>query len=88
MTAPPTFTREDQPPEIVALAGAWLATELGDGYAYLRSKRELARKSPGRVESIGLQTSSWSRTGQGTWVYPRLTITDSRVSKWQATQRL
>ena len=85
---PPSFTDRDKPPEIVAEAGAWLATQIGDGYVYIRSKRELVRKSPGRAETIGLQTSSWSRTGQGTWVNPRLTVTDARVKEWQAARQL
>jgi hypothetical protein len=84
----PEFSATDQPGEIVAAAGEWLASELGDGFKYLRSKRELTRKTTGRVETFVLQTSTWSRTGQGTWVTVRITVRDDRVRKWQAEHLL
>ena len=88
MNQAPQFSATDEPAEIVAAAGEWLAQELGDGFKYLKSKREISRKSGGRTESIILQTSSWSRTGQGTWVTPRILVRDDRVRKWQAERRL
>jgi hypothetical protein len=84
----PQFSATDEPAEIVAAAGEWLAPELGDGFKYLKAKREISRKAGGRTESIILQTSSWSRTGQGTWVTPRILVRDDRVRKWQAERRL
>ncbi len=79
----PRFRADEPPPAIVNRAGEWLAEQLLDGFKYLRSKREVVRRGSGRTEGIGLQTSSWSRQGQGTWVEPRVWVTDAKVSSWQ-----
>jgi hypothetical protein len=88
LTQVPQFSDTDEPGKVVAEAGEWLASELSDGFKYLRSKREITRKAAGRSETIILQTSSWSRTAEGTWVTPRITVSDDRVRKWQAERRL
>lgn len=79
----PQFSSEQPPSAIVAEAGGWLAAKWGNGARYLRQKREVVRKVSGRAEGITLQTSSWSRAGQGTWVSPRIWVTDRQVDAWQ-----
>jgi len=88
LTQVPQFSETDGPGKVVAAAGEWLASELSDGFKYLRSKRQISRKAAGRSETIVLQTSSWSRTGEGTWVYPRIMVSDDRLRKWQAERQL
>jgi hypothetical protein len=83
MTAVPQFSPEQSPPAIVAEAGEWLAVKWGNGARYMRSKREVVRKVSGRAEGITLQTSRYSRAGQGTWVSPRIWVTDQQVDEWQ-----
>ncbi len=83
MTAMPQFSPEQPPSAIVAEAGEWLAAKWGNDARYMRSRREVVRSVGGRAEGITLQTSSWSRAGQGTWVSPRIWVTDRQVRKWQ-----
>ena len=83
MTTVPNFSPDQPPSVVVAAAGEWLAAQIGDGARYLRSKRDVVRKVAGRAAGIGLQTSSWSRTGQGTWISPRIWVTDAHVNAWQ-----
>ena len=82
MSDPPAFTAEDKPKSIVAGAGAWLAREMGDGFTFKRSRQELARLVGGRTEAIVLQSSTWSRGGEGTWVAARVIVTDQHVRDW------
>ena len=88
MSQVPQFSGNDTPAAILDAAGGWLASELNDEFRYLKSKREITRKAAGHSETIVLQTSSRSRTGEGTWVTPRITVNDDRVRKWQAERRL
>jgi len=88
VTNPPAFAPSDSPPAIVAAAGDWLANELGGGFAYLRSKRQIVHRRAGRAESIELQTSPRSRAGETTTVMPRLIMTDSYVRAWQKGKSL
>jgi hypothetical protein len=83
MSQSPEFGRHQRPAEIVAAAGEWLAGQVGEGARYIRSRRAVEQKIEGRVYGIGLQTSTWSRAGQGTWVTPRIWVTDARVADWQ-----
>jgi hypothetical protein len=83
MAAVPQFSADQPPSVIVAEAGEWLAAQWGSGARYLRKKRELVHKVGGRAEGVTLQTSSWSRAGEGTWVSPRIWVTDSQVDVWQ-----
>jgi hypothetical protein len=83
MAAVPQFSSEQPPSAIVAEAGEWLAAKWGNGARYLRQKREVVRRVSGRAEGITLQTSSRSRAGMGTWVWPRIWVTDRQVDVWQ-----
>src|SRR5262249_25594133 len=83
MSEAPQFHADQKPAEIVAAAGDWLAGQLGGGARYVRSRRAVERTVADRVQGIGLQTSSSSRAGQGTWVSPRIWVTDARVAAWQ-----
>jgi hypothetical protein len=68
--------------------GAWLADQIGDGARYVKSKRAVVKKIGGQNHGITLQTSTWSRTGEGTWVSPRVWVTDPRVAAWQDERTL
>jgi len=82
LSDPPAFTAEEKPKSIVAAAGAWLAEEMGDGFTFKTSTRELARMIGGRTEAIVLQSSRWSRAGEGTSVAARVMVTDQGVRDW------
>jgi len=85
----PMFDARQRPADIVAAAGQWLAERVGDGARYLKSRREiLLKKTSGQIHGVTLQSSSWSRAGQGTWVSPRVWATDPRVRAWQDERTL
>jgi hypothetical protein len=49
-----------------------------------RTNRDgLRRLDDHQVTELTLQRSTYSRAGQGVWIYPRLTVRDARLLEWQ-----
>jgi hypothetical protein len=88
MTEAPIFDDHEPPAVIVAAAGQWLAERIGGGTRYVKSRREVVRRVGGQRHGITLQTSSWSRTEVGTWVSPRIWVTDPNVAAGQDQRTL
>jgi hypothetical protein len=84
VTAPPKFTHQDKPREIVNAAGKWLAAELGSGFRWVPSSRTLkAQVAPGRTIEVMFRPSHWNYSGVLTVAGIRLTVRDRSLAKWR-----
>ena len=88
MSEVPAFDADQPPAVIVAAAGQWLADQIGDGARYMKSRREVLKRIGAQTHGITLQTSDRSRAGHGTWVSPRVWVTDPKVAAWQDERSL
>lgn len=82
-TPPPTFNASDRPPAIVDAVGRWLAATDLDGFRWVKSRRVLVRAVNTQRHELTLQTSTFSRTGVATWVMPRVSVFDDRLTTWR-----
>ncbi len=87
MLAPPTFTRESKPSEILESAGRWLADELGDGFHWASTRHALQTVRGGRTSEVILQPSRWNRAGELTHASLRVTVRDKALAAWRRRQR-
>jgi hypothetical protein len=77
----PRFGVADRPGDILDGAGRWLAAELG--WRWVKSRRDVDIRHGSRVLRLGLQSSTWSRSGVATWVSARVTVLDTGLTRWR-----
>jgi hypothetical protein len=86
VTAPPRFTAQDRPRDILDAAGRWLAAELGDGFKWVPSARALKLPVGGASCELLLQPSHWNYTGVLTHASIRVVVRDKALATWRRRQ--
>lgn len=82
MADAPTAEPGDKPAEIIDSAGRWLADQL-DEFHWVKSRRDLRHSRGAQEIRVHLQASKWNRAGIGTWVSPRVTVSDEVLDRWR-----
>jgi hypothetical protein len=83
VAAPPQFTVQSTPAEILNQAGEWLARQLGSEFRWVKSRQTVSRTRGARTEEIRLQSSKWNRAGIGTWATLRVTVRNKDLAPWR-----
>lgn len=81
----PTFLADDKPAAIVDGVGRWLSEELG--FRWIKSRQSLERRRETQIQELHLQPSVWNRAGVATWVWPRVSVFDTRLAEWRAANK-
>ena len=83
----PELVLDQRPRDVLDESGRWLADGL-DGFRWVPSAQKLHGPVGGGQDlSIGLQGSTRSRAGAGTWVYVSLQVHDPRLRRWRTAHR-
>lgn len=86
VAAPPRFTAQDRPRDILDAAGRWLAAELGDGFQWVPSAHALKLPVGGTSCELVLQPSHWNYTGVLTHASIRVMVRDKALARWRRRQ--
>lgn len=87
MAAPPVFTNESKPGEILDSAGRWLADELGDAFRWASTRHALQAVRGSKTYEVVLQPSKWNRAGELTHASLRVTVRDKGLAEWRRRHR-
>src|SRR4029077_433552 len=87
VAAPPVFTNESKPAEILEAAGRWLAEELGDDFRWTSTRHALQAVRGGRTYEVILQPSRWNRAGELTHASLCVTVRDKALAASRGHQR-
>jgi hypothetical protein len=86
MPAPPIFTNETKPSQILESAGRWLAHELGIGFRWASARHALQVDRGSKTYEVILQPSRWNRAGELTHASLRVTVRDKAFAAWRRRQ--
>ena len=81
----PRFSSDAAPGEVLLGVGFWLADELGDGWAFLRSSTTLKRRIAGYTHEIWFQGSRWNRTGELIEVGAYAHVSSKALAVWRTS---